>query len=202
MVMVTGVLPSVRGQVAVSDVYTAPAGSALTVPAPGVLANDTGSALTAELVVPPTNGTLALNADGSFTYSPTNNFAGVDGFTYRARSGATSSAPASADIMLLGPGELVHDDFSRPTNNGSIFPWTKVSGNVGGGTYGVDTVGGTWGITNGLLIGTGTNYTYGYAYNGNTGRSNIIPAIIFVTIPALLILGIIGLVIYTLRGDK
>lgn len=32
----------------------------------------------------------------------------------------------------------------------------------------------------------------GCAYNGRTGRSNLIPAIIFVTIPALLILGIIG----------
>lgn len=40
----------------------------------------------------------------------------------------------------------------------------------------------------------------GYAYNGNTGRSNIVPAIIFVTIPALLILGIIGLVIYMIMN--
>jgi DNA-directed RNA polymerase subunit M/transcription elongation factor TFIIS len=32
----------------------------------------------------------------------------------------------------------------------------------------------------------------GYAYNGKTGRSNLIPAIIFVTIPLLAILGIVG----------
>jgi len=32
----------------------------------------------------------------------------------------------------------------------------------------------------------------GYAYNGRSGRSNLIPAIIFVTIPLLLIIGIIG----------
>jgi LSD1 subclass zinc finger protein len=36
----------------------------------------------------------------------------------------------------------------------------------------------------------------GFGYNGNSGRSNLIPAIIFVTIPALLILAIIGFVVY------
>jgi predicted RNA-binding Zn-ribbon protein involved in translation (DUF1610 family) len=36
----------------------------------------------------------------------------------------------------------------------------------------------------------------GYAYNGKTGGSNLIPAIIFVTIPLLLILGIIGGLFY------
>lgn len=32
----------------------------------------------------------------------------------------------------------------------------------------------------------------GYAYNGKSGRSNLIPAIFFVTIPLLFILGILG----------
>jgi ribosomal protein S27AE len=36
----------------------------------------------------------------------------------------------------------------------------------------------------------------GYGYNGNSGRSNLIPAIIFVAIPTLLILAIIGFVVY------
>jgi DNA-directed RNA polymerase subunit M/transcription elongation factor TFIIS len=31
-----------------------------------------------------------------------------------------------------------------------------------------------------------------YAYNGKSGRSNLIPAIVFVTIPLLIILGILG----------
>jgi predicted Zn finger-like uncharacterized protein len=32
----------------------------------------------------------------------------------------------------------------------------------------------------------------GYRYNGRTGGSNLVPAIVFVTVPLLLILGIIG----------
>lgn len=36
----------------------------------------------------------------------------------------------------------------------------------------------------------------GYAYNGRSGRSNLIPAIIFVAVPLLLILGLIGFVIW------
>ena len=38
-----------------------------------------------------------------------------------------------------------------------------------------------------------------YAYNGNTGRSNLLPAIFFVTIPLILLLGLLGLVAYMLR---
>ncbi len=40
----------------------------------------------------------------------------------------------------------------------------------------------------------------GYKYNGRSGRSNLIPAIVFVTIPAALIaaiLGFVGWIIYT-----
>ncbi len=55
----------------------------------GILANDTdpeNDALNAEIVAPPSRGTLLLNADGTFTYTPNNNsVAGdTDFFTYRA----------------------------------------------------------------------------------------------------------------------
>jgi hypothetical protein len=38
----------------------------------------------------------------------------------------------------------------------------------------------------------------GYAYNGRTGRSNLIPAVIFVTIPAVLILLILGFIAFAI----
>ena len=39
----------------------------------------------------PARGSLALNADGSFTYTPGRFFAGEDSFVYRARDPATAS---------------------------------------------------------------------------------------------------------------
>ncbi len=56
------------------DLYSLPASGTLTVSASqGVLANDfspTGDSLSAVLSSPPSVGTLVLNADGSFTYTP------------------------------------------------------------------------------------------------------------------------------------
>ena len=74
------------------DTYTTDEDVALTIAMPGLLANDTDvdSALTAILETGPANGTLVLNADGSFTYTPNLNFNGTDSFTYRASDGPLS----------------------------------------------------------------------------------------------------------------
>jgi VCBS repeat-containing protein len=159
---VIGVWHSVQGQVvANNDFYIAPEGSVFTVSAPGVLANDTGGSgnLTAILASGPANGTLTLNANGSFAYTPTNNFTGVDSFTYQASDGSLTSSVATVDIMVVAPGELFCDNFARPTSSGSIFPWMPVSDITGWAP-----VLGTWGITNKLLIGHSPFSSYGYAY--------------------------------------
>src|SRR5207237_598439 len=68
------------------DAYTTPRGTALTIAAPGVRGNDTdvdvSDTRTAVLVAAsgPANGSLTLNADGSFTYTPSANFNGTDSF--------------------------------------------------------------------------------------------------------------------------
>jgi VCBS repeat-containing protein len=79
---------------AAADVYATTEDTPLTVPGPGVLANDSdpdGDALAAELVTGPAHGTLALSPDGGFTYTPDPEFAGTDGFTYRVSDGALAS---------------------------------------------------------------------------------------------------------------
>jgi hypothetical protein len=67
-----------------------------------VLANDRDpdgpEALTAGLVSPPSNGTLQLNRDGSFIYTP--NLVGLDTFTYEANDGAAFSLPATVTINV------------------------------------------------------------------------------------------------------
>lgn len=91
-----------RPPVAVADSYTTPQGTALTIAAPGVLANDSdpdGNPLAATLVSGPANGTLALGANGGFTYTPTAGFSGTDAFTYKASDGsATSQATATITV--------------------------------------------------------------------------------------------------------
>ncbi|QEG01680.1 hypothetical protein Mal15_57580 [Stieleria maiorica] len=69
----------------------------------GVLANDRdadGDALTAQLVTQPSNGTLSLNSDGSFTYQPNAAFFGTDSFTYVASDGIATSGAASVSIRV------------------------------------------------------------------------------------------------------
>ena len=48
-----------------------------------MLANDVGSVLAANVAQLPQHGTLNLASDGSFTYTPTNTYTGVDLFQYR-----------------------------------------------------------------------------------------------------------------------
>ena len=89
--------------VAVNDSYTANEDASLTVAAPGVLENDTdtdGDPLSAILVTGPEHGTLTLNSDGSFTYSPEDNWNGSDSFTYKANDGATDSNPAAVTLTV------------------------------------------------------------------------------------------------------
>ncbi|NLE37509.1 MAG: tandem-95 repeat protein, partial [Pirellulaceae bacterium] len=93
--------------VALNDAYTMSEDQVLTVTAAnGVLINDTDSDtphanLTAVLVANPSHGTVTLNANGSFTYTPSANFAGTDTFTYRASDGTSNSSPATVTITVL-----------------------------------------------------------------------------------------------------
>jgi hypothetical protein len=69
----------------------------------GVLANDSdedGTALVATPVTGPANGTLTLNADGTFTYTPGVNFTGTDSFRYRVSDGALVSGVATVTIAV------------------------------------------------------------------------------------------------------
>ena len=99
------VTPAPDPPVAAADGYATAPAQTLAVGPPGVLLNDTdadGDPLTAVLATPPANGTLDLNANGSFTYTPSTGFSGDDSFTYRAFDGAASSAPATVTIAVSG----------------------------------------------------------------------------------------------------
>ncbi len=115
-----------------NDSYTTAENATLSVAAPGVLANDTdpnGLPLTALRVANPGHGTLTLNADGSFTYTPTTNFFGFDSFTYQASDGSTTSNVATVTLTVGGPPVATNDSYSTAENTAVSIAAPGVLGN-------------------------------------------------------------------------
>jgi hypothetical protein len=148
--------------VAVDDAYDAVQNTPLSVAAPGVLVNDTdvdGNPLTAALITGPTNGSLALNPDGSFTYTPLFNFVGTDSFTYLANDGTVDSAPATATITVKDVVTVTSASYrerqnrwniqgtvSDPASNVSVYLNAVQNQNLIG-TASVDDISGAWSFT-------------------------------------------------------
>ena len=92
--------------VAVADVYTTAEDDDLIVGSlPGVAANDFdpngGLVAVSELPVSgPANGTLVLASDGSFSYSPDENFNGVDSFVYELTDEEGESSQGTVTINM------------------------------------------------------------------------------------------------------
>jgi hypothetical protein len=64
----------------------------------------TNGPFTAVLVTGPSSGALALNPDGSFTYTPNTNFVGTDSFVFQARgTDGTLSAPQTVTLNVVAP---------------------------------------------------------------------------------------------------
>jgi len=69
----------------------------------GLLVNDSdadGNSLIAVIVTNPSNGTVVLNSDGRFTYTPNANFNGTDTFTYKANDGLSFSNVATVTVNV------------------------------------------------------------------------------------------------------
>ena len=109
---------------AANDSYFANENTTLNVAAPGVQSNDVsadGGSFTSQLVSPPSNGTLTLNSDGSFSYTPNTNFGGVDSFTYEDVENGQDSNVATVTI-LVNPLTLVVTNTLDDGSPGSL-PW-------------------------------------------------------------------------------
>ena len=91
---------------ALADNYEMFANNTLTVSAAGVLANDTDAEsqpLSVGAPRPasgPAHGSLTLNSDGSFSYTPAPGYDGPDSFTYTAVDAGATSTPATVTIMV------------------------------------------------------------------------------------------------------
>lgn len=102
-VRLTEKAPTNTAPVATGESYTTNENTPLVVDAPGVLANDSdaqNNTLTAVLDTPPSHGTVTLNTNGGFTYTPATGYTGGDSFNYHANDGSLDSDIVTVSIIV------------------------------------------------------------------------------------------------------
>lgn len=117
---------------AVDDAYAFPVGEALEVAAPGLLANDAG-VVSASLAVAPAHGTVDVDADGGFVYSPAAGFAGEDSFVYfgRRANGELSLAVVTLRALDTSPPVIapLADRVAEAAGpEGAVVSWPEPAG--------------------------------------------------------------------------
>ncbi len=143
------VMPLPSTLAAFNDNYFVAQNGSVTVPGPGILANDSPgsvSNLTAIRLSNTSHGTLTFNSNGGFSYVPSNNFVGIDTFTYQATDGASTSGWATAALDVLPATNIFFDNFTRVAASNAFAPWVMVQGE--------------WAINGGQMLGGGTINDY------------------------------------------
>jgi uncharacterized repeat protein (TIGR01451 family) len=98
------VLPA--GPVAHDDAMNTPFETAIVQTAPGVLANDTGSAISVTGHTSPLHGALTIAPNGAFTYSPAARYSGADTFNYTIADQYGRTSTATVDITVADPAAI------------------------------------------------------------------------------------------------
>jgi len=127
----------------------------------GVLANDSdldGDPLTAVLVSGTTHGTLALQPDGRFTYTPAANYNGPDSFTYKANDGTADSGVATVSLNVIPVNDVpVPNPQAVTTAEDTAVAITLSGSDVDGDVLGYTVASGP---AHGTLGGTAPNLLY------------------------------------------
>ncbi len=183
--------------VAVAENYSSDEDNTLTVPAAGVLANDTdleGTALTAILVDDVTHGTLALAPHGGFIYTPDPNFNGEDSFTYKATDGTLESSIATVSITVNSVNDApIALAQSASTDEDTALPITLNGNDIDGDTLTTFNV--TVQPQFGTLTGSGANRTYApnenyhgpdsFSFTVSDGSLTSAPATVSITVTSV-----------------
>src|SRR5262245_47422302 len=155
---------------AVDDAYTAQEDTELTISVvAGLLLNDTGYSLSAALFSGPYYGTVSVNTDGSFSYTPSGDFNGQDSFSYTLTNGYLSDTATAIitvnpvnDAPVLSGSNNFSTISADQTSNAGNWVSTLISGYVSDVDSGaVDGI-----AVYGLNSGTGT-----WQYSTNNGSS-------------------------------
>ena len=106
------------GTVAVDHTATTSTNGTVTASAAtGVLTGDSGTALWAAVDRKPAHGTVELAKDGSYVYTPAEDWSGVDTFTYTATDAEGNTATGLVTITVV---PTVRDDSTRTTAGKSV----------------------------------------------------------------------------------
>ncbi len=199
-------VPVNHAPLATNDFFGVDMNSSLSVSvAAGVLANDSdqdGNLISSILVSAPTHGTLTLNANGSFSYTPAANYFGADSFRYKANDGLLDSNVATVSITVQ---EVIPPDTTTPT----VSLTTPAQNSTVSGTTSVNaTASDNIGVTqvefrkDNVLVATDTTSPYSWSWNttadsdgshtleakaydaaGNSATSNVIVTVLNVVQP-------------------
>jgi hypothetical protein len=192
--------------------YTTVQDQALAVPAAtGVLSEasaPSGDPLSASVASPPAHGSLTLNDDGSFTYTPAAGYAGDDSFVYRATDPSGDYASATVTLTVQAPPSA---SISAPATGGTYalgqsVPTTfSCSEGLGGpglsscdDSTGTNTTSGGSGHLDTSTLGPHTYTVTGTSGDGQTGTASIAYGVVDAAPPSVSIAAPANGAIYTL----
>jgi hypothetical protein len=153
---------------AVNDLLVTPAGAPLVISAAQLLANDVGAGLTLASIdtASSAGGTVVNNGNGTFTFTPRANFAGVDTFQYTVSDGVASSIGTVS--VTVTDAELPTVSFIAPASGTTVTGIVQVAAsatdNIG--------IGSVTFLMNGVVLGVPDNTAPYTAIWNTTGLPN------------------------------
>jgi len=82
------------------------------------LTNDEGTGISVISSTQPSDGSVVMQADGSFVYTPPNDFSGTTTFTYTISNGATTSQAVVTITITTAPIDAVDDAYTTTPGTG------------------------------------------------------------------------------------
>ncbi|WP_162084669.1 tandem-95 repeat protein [Sulfuriferula nivalis] len=76
--------------------------------------------LTASVIAQPANGTILVNADGTWTYTPKVPFYGVDSFSYQVNDGTDNSNVATVNLSIVHPAPVLANSSATLNEDASL----------------------------------------------------------------------------------